>query len=136
MVFEVNNWGAYAGLPKSSYYCVQPLAKTDDWQTVTIAFSDLKPRSPDIPALPASWQGITDLQIVAGIHGLPENASISSGGSWPGTRQLRNLRWTGGTYTAPLLYPGGTLSVEEFQKIFQDDIDKSIELEAQDAHAE
>ena len=45
----------------------------------------------------------------------------------------KTLRWTGGAYTAPLLYPGGRLSVEEFQKIFQDDIDKSIELEKQDA---
>ena len=133
MTFDVNNWGAYVGLPKSGYYCVKPLAKTDDWQSVSIALADLKPRSADIPALPASWQGITDLQIVAGIHRLPGNASILSGGTWPGTRQLRKLRWTGGAYATALLYPGGKLSVEEFEKIFQDDIDKSIELENKDA---
>lgn len=134
MSFDVNNWGAYAGLQKGGYYCVKPLAKTDDWQTVTIALSDLKAKSAGIPAHPASWQGITDLAIVAGVHRLPgEPKSILSGGTWPGTRQLRNLRWTGGAYTAPLLYPGGKLSVEEFQKIFQDDIDKSIELEDSDA---
>lgn len=133
MSFDVNNWGAYAGLKKSGYYCVKALTKTDDWQTVNIALSDLKPRSAGISALPASWQGITDLQIVAGLHRLPGNASILSGGTWPGARQLRNLRWTGGAYTSPLLYPGGKLSVEEFQKIFQDDIDKSIELENKDA---
>ena len=80
------------------------------------------------------WQGITDLQIVAGIHRLPtEPKTILSGGTWPGTRELRNLQWTGGGYTSPLLYPGGKLSAEEFQKIFQDDIDKSIELEKNDA---
>lgn len=134
MTFDVNNWGAYAGLQKSAYYCAKPLAKTDDWQTVTIALSDLKPSNADFPALPASWQGITDLAIVAGLHRLPGNPeSILNGGTWPGTRQLRNLRWTGGAYTAPLLYPGGKLSVEEFQKIFQDDIDKSIEQEKKDA---
>ncbi len=134
MAFDVNNWGAYAGLKKSSYYCVKPLVKTEEWQTVTIALADLKPRNADIPALPASWQGITDLQIVAGLHRLPgDPKSILSGGAWPGTRQLRNLRWTGGAYTAPLLYPGGKLSVEAFQKIFQEDIDKSIELEKKDA---
>lgn len=134
MSFDVNNWGAYTGLKKSGYYCVKPLAKTDDWQTVNIALSDLKPRSSGIPPLPASWQGITDLQIAAGLHRLPgDPKTILSGGTWPGTRQLRNLRWTGGAYTSPLLYPGGKLSVEEFKKIFQEDIDKSIELENKDA---
>jgi pimeloyl-ACP methyl ester carboxylesterase len=134
MVFDVNNWGAYAGLQKSVYYCVKPLAKTDDWQTVNITLTDLKSKSADIPALPASWQGITDLAIVAGLHRLPGSPeSILSGGTWPGARELRNLRWTGGAYAAPLLYPGGKLSVEEFQKIFQDDIDKSIQLEKKDA---
>lgn len=134
MTFDVNNWGAYAGLKKSAYHCVKPLAKTDDWQTLTIALSDLKPSAADSPALPASWQGITDLAIVAGLHRLPgAQESILSGGTWPGTRQLRNLRWTGGAYTAPVLYPGGKLSAEEFGKIFQEGIDKSIELEKKDA---
>lgn len=134
MAFDVNNWGAYAGLTKGSYYCVKPLAKAADWQTISIALSDLKPRSAKNPVLPTSWQGITDLQIVAGLHRLPgDRKTILCGGTWPGTRELRNLRWTGGDYTAPLLYPGGRLSVEEFQAIFQADIDKSIELETRDA---
>lgn len=134
MTFDVNNWGAYAGLQKSAYHFVKPLAKTDGWQTVTIALSDLKPSKADIPAFPASWQGITDLAIVAGLHRMPGSPeSILSGGTWPGTRELRNLRWTGGAYTTPILYPGGKLSVEEFQRIFQDDIDKSIQLEKKDA---
>lgn len=49
-------------------------------------------------------------------------------------RELRNLRWVGGEYSSSLLYPGGKLSVEEFQKIFQADIDKSIEFEKRDAN--
>lgn len=135
MAFDVNNWGAYPGLPKSGYYCVKPLTKTDDWQTVTIHLSDLKPRAVGTPDRPESWQGITDLQIVAGLHRLTgKEKTILSGGTWPGKRELRNLRWTGGDYSSPLLYPGGKLSVEEFQKIFQADIDKSIELEKRDAN--
>lgn len=135
MAFDVNNWGAYPGLPKSGYYCVKPLTKTDDWQTVTIHLSDLKPRALGTPDRPESWQGITDLQIVAGLHRLTgKEKTILSGGTWPGKRELRNLRWTGGDYSSPLLYPGGKLSVEEFQKIFQADIDKSIELEKRDAN--
>jgi hypothetical protein len=133
MAFYINNWGAYPGLPKSEYYCVKPLAKTKDWQTVTIHLSDLKPRTSGIPDRPESWQGITDLQIVAGLHRLPgKEKTILSGGTWPGKRKLRNLRWVGGEYNSPLLYPGGKLSVEEFQKIFQADIDKSIEFEKRD----
>ena len=135
MAFDVNNWGAYPGLPKSGYYCVKPLTKTDDWQTVTIHLSDLKPRAVGTPDRPESWQGITDLQIVAGLHRLTgKEKTILSGGTWPGKRELRNLRWTGGDYSSPLLYPGGKLSVEEFQKIFQADIDKSIEFEKRDAN--
>jgi hypothetical protein len=76
---------------------------------------------------------MTELGIVAGLHRLPGKPEpILSGGTWPGKRKLRNLRWTGGSYSEPLLYPGGKLSVQEFQKIFQDDIDKSIELESKD----
>lgn len=134
MKFDVNNWGAYKNLSKNSYYCVKPLAKSADWQTISIALTDLKPIKPDAPAHPKSWQGITELQIVAGIHRLPtQPSSILSGGTWPGRRELRNLHWDGGNYSSPLLYPGGKLSVEEFQKIFQEDIDKSIKLEKDDA---
>ena len=133
MAFDVNNWGAYPGLTKGGYYCVKALAKTEDWQTVTIKLSDLKPRSSGIPPCPKSWQGITELQIVAGLHRIPgEEKTILSGGTWPGKRELRNLQWIGGKYSSPLLYPGGKLSIEEFQKIFQADIDKSIELENHD----
>ena len=133
MAFDVNNWGAYPGLTKGGYYCVKALAKTEDWQTVTIKLSDLKPRGSGISDRPKSWQGITDLQIVAGLHRIPgEEKTILSGGTWPGKRELRNLRWAGGDYRSPLLYPGGKLAVEEFQKIFQADIDKSIELEKND----
>ena len=133
MAFDVNNWGAYPGLTKGGYYCVKALAKTEDWQTVTIKLSDLKPRSSGIPPYPKSWQGITELQIVAGLHRIPgEEKTILSGGTWPGKRELRNLQWIGGKYSSPLLYPGGKLSIEEFQKIFQADIDKSIELENHD----
>tara|TARA_B110000003_G_scaffold272879_1_gene309598 strand:+ start:13393 stop:15387 length:1995 start_codon:yes stop_codon:yes gene_type:complete len=133
MAFDVNNWGAYPDLTKGGYYCVKALAKTEDWQTVTIKLSDLKPRSSGIPPCPKSWQGITELQIVAGLHRIPgEEKTILSGGTWPGKRELRNLQWIGGKYSSPLLYPGGKLSIEEFQKIFQADIDKSIELENHD----
>ena len=133
MAFDVNNWGAYPGLAKGGYYCVKALAKTEDWQTVTIKLSDLKPRGSGISDRPKSWQGITELQIVAGLHRIPgEEKTILSGGTWPGKRELRNLQWIGGKYSSPLLYPGGKLSIEEFQKIFQADIDKSIELEIHD----
>ena len=134
MTFNVNQWRAYDGVKAGEYYCVKPLAKTRDWQTVNIDLADLKPRQPGRSANLNSWQGITELGIVAGLHHLPGSPEpILSGGTWPGKRQLRNLRWTGGAYAEPLLYPGGALSVQDFKKMFQDDIDKSIELESKDA---
>ena len=73
---------------------------------------------------------------MAGLHRLPvQPATILSGGTWPGKRKLRNLRWTGGSYSDSVLYPGGKLSVEEFQKIFQGDIEKSIDLESKDTES-
>jgi hypothetical protein len=133
MTFNVNQWGAYAGVKAAEYYCVKPLMKTSDWQTVKIDLADLKPRQAGRSMNLKSWQGITELGIVAGLHHLPDSPGvILSGEAWPGKRQLRNLRWTGGDYTEPLLYPGGTLSVENFKRMFQDDIDKSIELESKD----
>ncbi len=136
MTFSVNQWRAYSGPDAGEYFCVKPLLKTDDWQTVTIDLSDLKPRKRGSLANPTSWQGITELGIVAGLHRLPvQPATILSGGTWPSKRKLRNLRWTGGSYSDSVLYPGGKLSAEEFQKIFQGDIEKSIDLESKDTES-
>ncbi|NNM85040.1 MAG: hypothetical protein HKL96_04690, partial [Phycisphaerales bacterium] len=123
MTFVVNGWGVYAGLKGGSYYAAASLAKTNAWQTVTFRLSDLKPLSKNSPSHPASWQGITELAITAALHHQP----------WTDKRQFRNLRWVGGTYKSPVLWPTGTLSAKEFQRLYQDNIDRSVRQENRDA---
>lgn len=122
MTFEVNGWQSYAGMPGGSYIATAPLAKSADWQTVTFNLSDLQPKNNKVPPTINSWQGITELGITASIPG--------HAGSWSDDRKLRNLRWVGGTYSSPVIFPGGSLSREAMERLFQDNIDESIKLES------
>ena len=122
MTFEVNKWQPYADVPQGSYSASAPLAKSTDWQTVTFQLSDLKPKDAKTPATINSWQGITDLGIAASMPGQQ--------GHWADKRKLRNLRWVGGNYTSPVLFPGGTLSREAMEQLFQENIDESLQVEA------
>ncbi len=122
MTFEVNKWQPYADVPQGSYSASAPLAKSTDWQTVTFQLSDLKPKDAKTPATINSWQGITDLGIAASVPGQQ--------GHWADKRKLRNLRWVGGNYTSPVLFPGGTLSREAMEQLFQENIDESLQVEA------
>jgi len=122
MTFEVNKWQPYADVPQGSYTASAPLAKSADWQTVTFQLSDLKPKDAKTPATINSWQGITDLGIAASVPGQQ--------GHWADKRKLRNLRWVGGNYTSPVLFPGGTLSREAMEQLFQENIDESLQVEA------
>ena len=81
-----------------------------------------------------SWRYMTELGIKAHVRvRQPDGSSKTVGGSpWNKTRQLRNLRWVGGEYPSSFLLPGRALSDEEFQKIFHDEIDKSVEQEKRD----
>jgi hypothetical protein len=51
-------------------------------------------------------------------------------GAWTDKRKLRNLRWVGGNYTSPVLFPGGTLAREAMEQLFQENIDESLQVEA------
>ena len=58
----------------------------------------------------------------------------ADGKPWQGPREIRNLRWEGGTYPAQIAAPAA-LTPEEHQKNFNDAIKKSLEQEKQDAKA-
>lgn len=124
IAFEVNQWGAYANLKQGKYYAIAPLEKSNDWQTVKIPLSAVKPADPNSPPI-SSWQGISELSLTT------ESGNIKA--AWPPTRKFRNLRWLGGTYTKPPIMPGGNISDEEYQRLFQQSIDNSVKLEKQDA---
>ena len=124
VVFEVNQWSAYANLKTGKYYALVPLQKSPDWQTIKIPLSEVKPVDPKTPPI-SSWQGITELTLTAG------EGTIKA--AWPDSRQFRNLRWEGGTHTKPPLMPGGNISEEEYKRLFQQSIDQSVQLEKKDA---
>ena len=124
VVFEVNQWSAYEGLKPGKYYALAPLQKSPDWQTVKIPLSEVKPVDPKTPPI-SGWQGITELTFTA------TEGPIK--GTWPNARQFRNLRWEGGTHTKPPLMPGGNISEEEYKRLFQQNIDQSVQLEKKDA---
>lgn len=133
--FTLNGWGAYGGVKKGQYFAAKPLAKTSDWQTVEVELKDLLPLDDKSTAGINTWQYMTELGLVAAVRkkirgGKPE---IIAGGKWPKTRQLKNLRWLGGTYPKTLILPGHSLSKEEYDKIFHQEIDKSVEQEERDA---
>ncbi len=124
VVFDVNQWGAYANLKTGKYYALVPLQKTADWQTLKIPLAEVKPIDPKTPPI-SSWQGITELVFTV--------AEGPAKGTWPAARQFRNLRWEGGTHTKPPLMPGGNISEEEYKRLFQQSIDQSVQLEKKDA---
>jgi dienelactone hydrolase len=135
VTFEMNSWNAYSGINSGKYYAAKPIEKSADWQTVELSLEDLKPLDAKSPTGLRSWQYMTTLGIVAHVRVRKDGESVIVAGSrWPQDRQLRNLRWVGGTYPKTLLLPGQKISQEEFDKIFNSEIDKSVQQEERDAN--
>ena len=134
VTFTLNGWNTYSGVKKGEYYATKPIAKSGDWQTIAFLLRDLVPMDQKTPKGINSWRYMTELGIKAHVRvRQPDGSSKTVGGSpWNKTRQLRNLRWVGGEYPSSFLLPGRALSDEEFQKIFHDEIDKSVEQEKRD----
>ena len=125
-----NTWGAfYAGKPAIEYTALKEINGTGDWQTVSITPSDLASIDPKNPGSLANWQSVTELGI--GPSGeVVKNGKIMNAGSkpWVGSREIRNLHWEGGTYSAHQT-KDATLSAGEHQKAFNEAIRKSLEQE-------
>lgn len=135
LAFEMNGWNAYAGVRPGSYYAARQISASPDWQTLEFSLAELKPLDDKSPKSPASWQFLTELGIVAraSSRSADGKSQVLAGGSWPASRQLRNLRWVGGQYPARMLLPVAGISEEEYRRTFQAQIDKSVELEKRDA---
>jgi len=134
LTFELAAWSCYAGVPQGRYLAVKPLVATDEWQTVEVSLKDLEPLDDRSRKGLASWRYLTELAIAAAVR-TRENGKevIRAGGEWPADRQFRRLRWVGGTQPEHLLLPGAAISKADFEQIFQQSIDESVEQETRDA---
>ena len=65
MEFEFNSYSKYGReYPHGEFYCDLPVPASEDWQTVEINLSDLKPKRADrFNGLPADWQTLDHLVI-------------------------------------------------------------------------
>jgi hypothetical protein len=134
--FDFNSYGQYGrDKPSGEYYAVVPFKASNDWQTLEVRLADLKPAKGD-RTLPKNWQTLCALAIHGRLAVKNNGTDITVGaGRFDAERKLRNLRWVGGAYPASILMPGGGVSLDPdaYARQFQTQVDKSIELEEQDA---
>ena len=136
LIFEFNSYGQY-GRDKVSgeYYAVLPFKAVSDRQALEVRLEDLKPLKAD-QKMPESWQTLCALTIASRLKVTQNGREITVGeGNFDGERKLRNLRWVGGHYPSSILMPGGGISLDPaaYSSQFQNQIDRSIELEKRDA---
>ncbi len=131
--FNCNGWGAIQpGKPVVDYVAVKELKGSPDWQTVSVGAEELVALDPKITAPLADWQTVTEFSIS------PYGETVKDGQkvqvdprAWKGSRAIRNLRWEGGMYT--IQRPQASkLTDKEYQKQFNDAINKSLEQEKMD----
>ena len=135
LVFKIdnNNWGAYPGAKKGTYYASAEIRGGDEWQTVMLSVEDFKAADERTKVELTSWKHITEL-------GICGRMAITKGGKRVEVpahtnkplkaKSFRNLRWVGGTYSElDLGSSTKVLSEEEYKKQFQRNIDDSIEQE-------
>ena len=133
VVFKMNSWSAFKGMPAAEYYAVKPIARSNEWQTIEMTLNDLVPLDARSRQGLRTWQYMTELGIVAMVRTRQSGQSVVlAGAAWPQSRKLKNLRWTGGDYPEQFIMPGRKISPAEFDSIFDSEIRKSVEQEARD----
>jgi dienelactone hydrolase len=132
--FEFNSYRQYGAERVSGEFAAElPFPASPEWRTLELKLSDLIPLDGK-SALPENWQTLCALSISARLKAGPPGAGKTLGaGRFDQERQLRNLRWVGGTVPDRLLMPGGdVLDPAARAREFQQQIDRSIELEQRD----
>ena len=93
-----NNWGAFPGHSKGTYYTSIAVKGAADWQTVEVSISDFKPVDARTTVPLKSWRHVTELGICGRIRVVADGNDLEPVDSWKAPRDFRNLRWHGGTY--------------------------------------
>jgi cephalosporin-C deacetylase-like acetyl esterase len=134
ITLNCNAWGAMdPRKPAVDYTVVKPLRGSKEWQPVSIALNELRSTHPTHHEPLTNWRTVTELTLSpAGPTRKGAEKADTSPKPWQGPREIRNLRWLGGTYATPPP-PNASLNPDAFQKNFNDAIKKSIEQEKRDA---
>ncbi len=129
IVIQTNAWSAFGrNIPTADYVVERELKASPDWQKVTVALSDLVAYDKKIEQPLSDWKTVTGLQLTPTYQGHPDGRIPPRSRAWHGPREIRNLRWEGGQYSATPP-AGSTLSTEEYQREFNAAIDRSLEQE-------
>lgn len=124
--FRCNTWGAFVpGSPALEYAVVKHLQASPNWQTVAVGLDELVATDPTITAPLAHWRTITEFSISPGgeIVQAGQKQNVASR-PWRGPREIRNLRWEGGTYARQQTADSILLPTER-RKVFNDAVRKS-----------
>lgn len=133
VTFNCNAWGAMVpGKPAVDYTVVKELKGSPDWQSVTVGLTELKANDPNILAPLTNWHSVTEFSISPSGQIVKDGQKVKfDGKAWQGPREIRNLRWEGGTYSGESVATSA-LTPEEHQRQFNDAIRKSLEQEKAD----
>ena len=134
LTFNCNAWGAFLpGKPAVDYSAVKQLKGYADWQTVSVSLDELTATDPKFTAPLANWRTVAEFNLCpSGKCVRDGKVATINGKAWQGPREIRNLRWEGGTYAAQTA-AAAALTPAEHEKAFNDAIKKSLEQEKQDA---
>ena len=136
--FNFNDYRQY-GQDKVSgvFYTVVSLPSGEGWHTIKIKLSDLKSTGSNKSESPTNWQTLCELDICGHTMLQIGNQRVGVGDGLMGDcgQMLKNLRWIGGEYPRNIIMPGGGIQLDSgtYAKQFQTQIDKSVDLEKQDA---
>ena len=128
-----NAWCAFLpGKPAVDYSAVKELKGSPGWQTVSVGLGELSATDPKSAVPLANWQTVTEFSISPSGEIVRDGQKMKiEGKPWQGAREIRNLRWEGGEYSAHRV-AGAALRAEDHQKSFNEAIKKSLEQEQKD----
>lgn len=134
IVIQTNAWGVYGkNIPTADYVALRDLNASPDWQTVTVALSDLVAHDRKVEQSLSDWKTVTSLRLTPTYQGHSGGRIPPRSNAWQGPREIRNLRWEGGHYAAEP--PAGSkLHADDYQRDFNAAIDRSLEQEKRRAH--
>ncbi len=132
--FICNEWGVFTpGKPALDYTVVKELKGSPDWQTISVSLPELVSTDPKVTAPLANWQTVAEFNISPNGETIKDGKKVNvNARAWQGPRDIRNLRWEGGTYPAQIAAPAA-LTPEQLEKNFNNAIKKSLDQEKLDA---